>query len=329
MAVNHLGKKGMFLTFMSISIIAAVIIMFTPSDINLRKDISVIKTRVSNVNDYILDLENVYLERTLQATGRKTIIALINYMDTRKEFLTDLQANFKEVLLNGTIENIPIDDIIGQDIMKGNTYINWTDKVKNISKNTFNVDTDFTIHDIRIYQIRPWFVNVDANISFNVSSETASWNKNVVIKTEIAIENFDDPYYLVITGGDYNNKINKSDVKFDEWHIENVSDHIRYGTYVHWENGNAPSFLMRFTEDISASSCCGIESIVNRDKLVSLGLPADIYLSYVDYLFWTTSAGCVYTVDDINPDNNNFDFEHLVLYNRTLGAIQICPPPPP
>ncbi|MCH8329397.1 MAG: hypothetical protein IIB81_03310 [Nanoarchaeota archaeon] len=59
MEVKQFGKKGMFLTFISIAIIAAAVIIFTPSDINLRKDISVIKTRVTIVNNYVLDLENV------------------------------------------------------------------------------------------------------------------------------------------------------------------------------------------------------------------------------------------------------------------------------
>jgi hypothetical protein len=81
MAIKQFGKKGIFLTFISIAIIAAAILIFTPSDVNLKKDLSVVKTRVSNVNEYVLDLENVYLERTLQATGRRTIIALIKYME--------------------------------------------------------------------------------------------------------------------------------------------------------------------------------------------------------------------------------------------------------
>ena len=79
MAVKNLGKKGIFLTFISIAIIAAIIIIFTPADISLEEDIS-IQTRVSNVNNYVLDLENVYFDRTLQSSGIKTVLALIRYM---------------------------------------------------------------------------------------------------------------------------------------------------------------------------------------------------------------------------------------------------------
>ena len=124
MATKNLGKKGIFLTFIAISIIAALIIIFRPSDLNVGEDSEAIKTRIANVNEYVSDLENVYLERTLHATGIKTINSLILYTEING-FFTDLpafEANFKEVLLNGTIGEAPIDSITGQEIMKDNTY---------------------------------------------------------------------------------------------------------------------------------------------------------------------------------------------------------------
>ena len=80
MAIRKLNKKGLFLTFISIAIVAAMIAIFTPPNISLEKDISAVKARVENVNEYVFDLENVYLENTLNAIGRRAIIALIDYM---------------------------------------------------------------------------------------------------------------------------------------------------------------------------------------------------------------------------------------------------------
>ena len=341
MAIKQLGKKGMFLTFISISLIAVLIIIFTPSDITLRKDASVVETRASNVNNYVLDLENVYLERTLHATGTKTIIALIEYMEAEtirtgtEVFLTDFEADFKQVLLYGTIGDPPqpIDNFFDPDIMTGNTYDDWIDKIIITAKDVFNVDTTFTINGIKVYQIRPWFVDVDADVSFSVYSETASWNKeNAIIKAEIEIENFNDPYYLVSTGGSYANKIRKSGTKFDEWNIEKVKDFIRDGNYTHWENGNAPSFIMRFTNNLGASSCCGIESLVNPNN------PAisDKDVSYADYKYWSATLLCpnsnLYIVNGItgpSPLFPNFklDLDHVVKYNLLPNAVLKCPPP--
>jgi hypothetical protein len=333
MAVKQFGKKGMFLTFIAISLVAALIIIFTPSGLDLSKDIPVIKTRVSNLNSYVTDLENVYLESTLQVTGRKTIISLILYVNNTQEFLTDFETDFTEVLLSGTINSIPIDDITGQDIMKDSTYPDWINRIINTSKNAFNVDTSFSINDIQVYQITPWSVNVDANLSFNVSSETASWDKeNILISTKINIENLNDPYYLVNTGGSYTNNIKKTGTKFDEWDVEKVKDFIRDGNYTHWENSQAPSFLMRFTNDISPSPCCGIESIVNPNN------PAvsDKDVSYADFLYWSTTADCdnlnLYTIDGISLGGDEFpglklDTSHVALYNLLDEAQQVCPPP--
>jgi hypothetical protein len=352
MAVKHLGKKGMFLTFISIVIIAAAIIIFTPSDINLNKDIPVIKTRVSNVDEYVLDLENVYLERALRATGRNTIKALIGYVEEQGLFstITEFENTFSEVLLCGQVGGIvadctggtPIGNFIDPtymdpDIMVGNTYRDWIDRIVITAQDTFNVDTVYGISNIRVYQTRPWFVNVDADLSFNVSSETASWNKTATIKTEIEVEGFDDPYYLANTGGSYVNKIRQSGTKYDEWDIAKVKDFIRDGNYTHFQNSNAPNFLMRFYNDISSSSCCGIESLVNPNN------PAisDRDVSYIGYKYWSTTPDCddnppiIYlsTETDIESEFNNikFDTSDLARYkirDDPLADIQQeCPPP--
>ena len=330
MAVKQLGKKGMFLTFIAISLIAALIVIFTPSDINLSGDVQAIKTRVSNVNEYVSDLESVYLENALKATGRRTIIALIKYMEAKTMFLTSFDDAFSEVLLDGTIGGILIDDIIDPDIMTDNTYNDLINEIKTTAEQTFNVDTVYDISDIRVYQTRPWFIEVEADIIFSVTSETASWTRDVIIKTEISVENFDDPYYLVNTEGSYINKIRKSDTKFDEWSDEKVIDFIEDGNYTHFEDSQAPSFLMRFYNDISASSCCGIESLVNPNNDAITGKD----VSYVDYKYWSTTGNCndppysIYGVTGI-PNNGfpNFklDFDHVAKYNLLAGAEKICP----
>jgi hypothetical protein len=353
MAVKQLGKKSMFLTFISIAIIAAAIIIFTPSDINLRKDIPVIKTRVSNVNEYVLDLENVYLERTLHASGTKTIIALTRYMTEEtistgvEVFFSNVEGNplyfqdvFSEVLLEGKIGGVDIDDYYPETIMSGNNYDDWLSEIKTTAESTFNIGTVYGISDIRIYQTKPWFVDVEADVSFNVSSETASWNKTATIKTEIEIEGFHDPYYLVKTGGLYKSIINKSGTKFDEWEVEKVKDFIKDGNYTHFENSQAPSFIMRFTDDMSTSDCCGIESLVNPNKL---NAPYnDRALSYVDYKFfpsWQSPPLCseatptLYIETDIQSEfyKIKFDFNDLARYkirdDPLADVQQECPPP--
>ncbi|MEK6968289.1 MAG: hypothetical protein AABX51_06675, partial [Nanoarchaeota archaeon] len=213
LAKKQLGKKGIFLTFIAISLIAAFILIFLPSGISLKKDIPVISTRVTTINEYVVDLENVYLEESLQASGTKTVTALIEYMESQNRFLANFEDSFKEVLVEGKINGQPIDSFIEPDIMAGNTYPEWLARIKTTADSTFNIKTNFTAiasNDIKVYQTSPWLLAVDANISFTVDSETASWNKTIIVRSEIDIQNFNDPYYLINTQSLYSNRINKS-----------------------------------------------------------------------------------------------------------------------
>lgn|SRR3989338_5824990 len=330
LAKKHIGKKGIFLTFIAISLTAAFILIFLPSNLSLKNNANAIKTRVITMDEYVIDLENIYLERALQSTGTKATIALIEYMRSQNRFLANFEDSFKEVLLHGTISGQPIDNFIEPDIMSGNTYPEWLERIKSAANPTFNVNTNFgaiSADDIKVYQTRPWFLTVDMNITFSVSSETASWNKNVLASSEIDIQYFSDPYYLINTAGLYPNKINKTDIKFNEWNVNKFRDHIRHGTYAHFENSKAPNFIMRFTNTSLNSSCCGIESMVNPNK-PTIGEDME---SYADYLFFNHSyknkCNELYNLTELWDQYNGFklDFGHLALYNLTsISAIRAC-----
>ena len=341
MAIGKLNKKGLFLTFISIAIVAAMIAVFTPPNISLEKDISAVKARVENVDDYVFDLENVYLENTLNAIGRRAIIALIDYMQEEtirtgtEVFLADFHAAFSEVLLDGKIGGVPIDNFIEPNIMTANTYNDKLNEIKNKAQKSFNVGTSFnpvTPNDIRVQQLTPWFVNVEMDVSFTVTTAegTATWTRNVTIITDIAVERLKDPYYLVKTNGAYENIINRTGTKFDEWNANKVKDFIRNGNYTHFQSSNAPNFLSRFINDVAASSCCGIESLVNPNN------PAisNKDVSYADYRYWSDAANCaspprsLFRVNAINAEfpNFKFDLDHLAKYKLTADQ-QLCPPP--
>ena len=342
MAVKNLGKKGIFLTFISIAIIAAIIIIFTPSDISLEEDIS-IQTRVSNVNDYVLDLENVYMDRTLQSSGIKTILALIRYMTEEtirtdsEVYLSDFQADFTEVLQFGTISGVDIDTYYPETIMTANTFNDWLNYINTTANSAYNVDSSFIVNSITVTQTRPWFLDVEADITFSVTSETATWNKDAIIKSEINIENFNDPYYLVKTSGSYVNKIRKSPTLFSDWNVDELGSFIRSnGNYTHFEGSNAPNFMGKFTNDLTPSSCCGIESFVNPNNPA---IPT-LDVGYEDYEYWSTTPDCdatppylnLYLVTGLSGPSDEFpglkvNFDSRVAYNLVADTTQTCGQP--
>ena len=335
-------KKGIFFTFIAITIIAVFIVVFKPSsDIALKKDTQAIKTRIISVDNYVSDLEARYLETVLRSASYKTILSLIYYMNVTNSYISNFDATFSEVILNGSIlkpgeDHMPIDTITGKKIMDNNTITNWTTRIVEAAKDTLNVETNISIHNVSINQLTPW--DIEAKLIFNISvkSEVAEWNKSTSITTTFSLEEFPDPYYLVNTDPSYTNNIKRSSVTFDEWNLTYVREHLRNGTYVYWQNPNAPSFLMRFTNTITSSPCCGIESLVNPNMIT----PSDQIESYVDYILFDpiNNIPCTELYNITKPPTNlglwdefpyfKLDIDHVTKYNITgeyaIKTLETC-----
>lgn len=337
-------KKGIFFTLIAITIMALFILIFTPqADVSLEKDEKSVAARISSIDNYVNDLQNRYLEDTLRASTYKAILSMIYYMNATGNYMADLDSAFYEVILNGTIIDPPgsgnhenIDSIIGRKIMENSTLSNWSDKITLIAMDALNVNTTIKVVNASVYQNKPWEIYSKIDLNLSVYSSVAQWNKSISVITAISIEDFLDPYYLVNTRGvdaSYANQIKESGLQFSQWNISHVREHLRNGTYVHWQDSDAPSFLMRFTNTISNSSCCGIESLVNPNKIA----PSDQSESYADYLFWVHkfNKNCTQIFNITNPlteggvwDEFRFfklDFNHVTRYNITSNdAVVNC-----
>lgn len=324
------NKRGIFFTFIAILLMMVLMILFKPeTELSFNKDIPVIKTRVTKINDFVNDFENSYLPNSIASSSSRTLTSLTYYMDVENKFLTNLQDNFKEVLLDGTIQGTPIDSITGETLMTGNTLKDWINKFKQSAKDILNVDLECAIGDLNIYQETPWFIDIKIEINYSISSETASWARNyTLIKTKLSIDRLYDPLYYKETDGAYKKKISKTDIKFDEWNAKNLSLFIEEEEYVHWQGSNAPNFLMRFTNDLTSSSCCGIESAVNPDELA-----VQKYRVYIDYLFFDSAVGdcsspdVLYTITHPDIDSRfKLDWSNVAKYDVTEDASELhCP----
>ena len=327
-AIKIRPKKGIFFTFIAITIMAVFILVSTPqADTSLQKDTQAIRTRISSVDTYVDDLENRYFETVLRATTYKTILSLIFYINSTGSYITDMDSAFSEVMLTGKIGGMPIDSITRKKIMENNTLADWNDRIIKTSKDTLNANTTIIINKVSVFQTKPWDIESLMEVNFTVKSNVAEWKKSATITTTIDIEGFHDPYYLVNTNKEYTNQVKKSTVESNKWDTAKVREHLRNGTYVYWENSDAPSFLMRFTNTISSSSCCGIESFVNPNKIS----PSDQRESYVDYLFWShkfaNNCTQLYNITGLWDEFRYFklDLAHVARYNITAqDAVVTC-----
>ena len=315
-----MGRKGIFFTFIAITIMAVFIIIFTPqSGVSLQKNSQALKTRIGSVDGYVSDLESSYFETVLRATTFKAVLSLIFYVNSTGSYLTDFDSAFSEVMVTGRINGLPIDSITGKKIMENSTLTDWNNKIISTAKDTLNVNTTITIINVSASQSKPWNIDSRLLVNFTVASNVAEWKKSSAVTATIGIEGLHDPYYLVNTDKAYTNQIKKSTVEFNQWSIEKVREHLRNGSYMYWQNSDAPSFLMRFTDSISPSGCCGIESFVNPNKIT----PSDRIESYMDYLFWTHkfAGNCtqLYNITGLWDEFKFFklDLGHMAKYNIT------------
>lgn len=326
--MGTLNRKGIFFTFIAITVMAVFIIVSTPqASVSLQKDTQSIKTRITSINNYVGDLENNYFETVLRATTFKTMLSLIFYINSTGNYLANFDSAFSEVATTGRINGILIDTITGKKIMENNTLTDWGNRIIVTAKDTLNVNTTIIINNVSALQTQPWGIDSRLSVNFTVLSNVAEWKKSATITTAIGIEGFHDPYYIVNTNKAYTNQIRKSAVEFNQWNITKVREQLINGTYIYWQNSDAPSFLMRFTNTISPSSCCGIESFVNPNKIS----PSDRIDSYIDYLLWThkfaNNCTQLYNITGLWDEFRYFklDFEHLTRYNITSqDAVKTC-----
>lgn len=338
-------KKGIFFTFLAVTIAIVFAFIFTPqSGVSLERNAEALKSRIGSLDNYVSDLQNRYFENILRATGRKAISSLISYVEVKKDFIpdSDFDEIFAEVMMEGTISeplgsttHVRIDSITKKNIMEGNTLTNWNDKIKEAAADTLNADTIINIEpsSIKASQKSPWNVELEMELGFIVKAEdiNAKWEADALkVKTNINILGFNDPYYLVKTNPTYKNQIKSSSVKFNEWDLAKVVAHLNNNEYVHWENSETPSFLMRLTGTLAESKCCGIESFV-KPSIVS---PSEQTEVYIDYLFWNPSSNptCptplsgdpeLYTITGLPPEFK-LDPESVIKYNLQSNAVPAC-----
>jgi len=284
--MEKMNKKGIFFTFAAIALSIIIILSFNVyTDYRLNDKMGVIEIRVNTMNNFIKDLEND-IGNVIFIAGFRSLLSLEDYMMGHDEFFNvvdtpTLASAFDEVFRLGTIqygtgtENMPL--------MKNNTFINWTTKIKEQADKT-DISLDFTINSVTISQSDPWLVNIKVNLDIDVqdNKNTASWkidNKDYTKK--INITGFVDPLYLVNTDGVANNTMRET--PFTSWPAD-LSAHLTNAYYR--EHSDAPNYLMRFENNLVSDSN-GIESLVTL-RLKGKGLSINAK-SAVDYIYFDSS----------------------------------------
>ncbi|MFP4118113.1 MAG: hypothetical protein ACLFTR_04275 [Candidatus Woesearchaeota archaeon] len=153
--------------------------------------------------------------------------------------------------------------------------------------------------NINVEQTLPFSVTISFSISFNVSVRdgSASWHhEDVSIEADVSLTGLPDPMYTLGTmrvfGHDmqFNNSIREDSrsSRNDSQSVVALYDEMRYVA----APGLAPSFFQRMVNSPNPSDCCGIESLVNINRMYGLDvnhsvMPDDWFRrSNVDYKYF-------------------------------------------
>lgn len=286
----------------------------------LKDEIEVIEIRVDTMNDFVKDLEND-IENAIFISGFRSLLSLEDYMMKYDNFIdnlgTSLNTAFSESFRLGKITGTSGTDKM--HLMENNTFINWTAKMKEQANKT-DISLDFTINSVSIAQTEPWMVGVTVNLDINVkdNKNTASWvidDKSYTKK--INITGFVDPLYLVNNNGLINNTIRKTTVP--DFLGGNLATHLNNNYYT--ENTDAPSYLMRFENDLG-SSANGIESLANVGSISSIGLGPSGKTA-VDHLYFSSTITTDCRIEGMEVSHPWFYLDylpnppnHLAFYGR-------------
>ena len=309
--------------------LGAVIFFLSPkSEPKLQNEDIADSKRIESVDKIVASLSGSLTKTIADATVYRALLSMTLYINKTGKYLDKENFNkyVTDIMYNGTLNGTSIDSITGQKIMENMTLRNWTQRVSAIINGAYKINLSGYNINATVTQMQPWQVQIFITANYSVISEAASWEGPVALTSQIDIEEMIDPYYLRETNGLVPRIITKNNLLFFQWNITNLREAVRNATYTHWPESKAPSFLMRFVNQTSNSSCCGIESMVNPNQVTN----PDRIGSYVDYYFFSnrfTSLNCSALYNISNPPTSiglwdefsylKLDFESMTRYNVT------------
>jgi hypothetical protein len=261
MAIN---KKGQFFTLIAVMILILFIASYEVYSIH--DDRSSVKKRISTMDSFLSSFEQD-LAREMYIFGFRAVFVCQDYTAKTGEYISDTNEFFKEAFFNGTLNGNYSNVLMGAtlpDILTSS----------NTKASLINVNIEMNNSQISVYQEDPW--NLAVVFSFNLTmkdeSGLASWEKQEKIKAIVPIEGFEDPIYIVNTGGKLAYRINRTIYEgsfVSGSDVTNLTKQIKRRYYS--ANPDAPSFLKRMQGDLSADPE-GIESLVDIDALSQQGI---------------------------------------------------------
>ncbi|MFH8119700.1 MAG: hypothetical protein QXS37_02755 [Candidatus Aenigmatarchaeota archaeon] len=318
--------KGIFFSLIMIFIIAYLFMFLSlqRSMVSLYSSQRTVKNRVEAMLNFY---ESVVRDsrKSMEIIAQRAACSAINYVVTKGFPLQSSNESIAELILEGTINSE------SQGLMEGSTVKDWEDSIEYLGS-LQGFDVKVKIQDLLIEPEDSYHLSISYRILVEIYDDNIKANLTKVSREKIimSIENMEDPIYPLNTLGRVVNVIRPSPywLNYSSEDLTNLKEDLN-NSYYHPSLYGA-SFLDRLEgkffvqEKYWKSNPIGLESFVNKDKIIKAGLPVDTYATNIDYLYFSKSSVTAYSIPGM-PTNFRLDNEttlegktHLQIYNVTV-----------
>jgi len=311
MEIKFQNKRGQVITLIALALIMLLFVSYGiyttfPNDDGIQK-------RVKTMDNHLFSMKQD-LERNLYVSGFRTIFLAQTEIANSGTYIENFESFFNESVYNGTVSGEPKEIMVGATI---NDIINSL----NQSASKLNLDLHIYNVEVSVGQDNPWNVFVEMNFTLNLSDKggLASWYTNESIKSEIGVENFEDPLYLIETSGRVTKQINQTiyeGIYTSGSDVSNLLNHLETGYYS--AHSDAPSFIDRLEGNLVENEN-GIESFVYVPDLSNQGISVKDK-SIVDHIYFSLNNPSTSQVSGM-PAWFKIDSTHESKYNITSLVI--------
>lgn len=305
---RHFGmnRKGIFFTLIVIAAISLFLISYT--FYRNYSDRATTHDRISSLNTFIFSIEE-NLERQIFISGFRSLFIMQTESVENGVYIQNVTSSLNDLFFNGSYNTKE------QPIMIGATFEDIQEAI-NQKANKVNANIILTNPSIYITQSDPWNVDVVFTVDVNAQDQgnLVTWNKTQTYTAKVPIKDFEDPLYLIHTGGVITNKIEKT--PFTDFSSGSVASNIINHTINRYykTSNQAPSYLNRLQGSSEASEF-GIESLVYIPQLSNQGITIQDK-SIVDYIYFSSSFPVACRITG-TPNWFKIDQAHLPQYNLT------------
>lgn len=312
-----MNRKGLLYISMAVIFVVLFGVLYLAQDsYRLQDREDVITSRAHTMDDFVKNLD-VDIDRAAYIAGFRALLGTEEYLSQRGLFFDNRSAMedaFREVFINGSYNGTAL------AIMQDANFGEYLSRVRTQAAG-IGLETSINITDVDLEQVSPWHVHITFEGAFNISNADHQlwWDYEKNFTTDVSIIGLKDPLYTVNTLGRV--PITVHEYPLPPTGFVNDSDNdtavlkgFIQGSYYR-ASTSAPSFLQRFTNDLSPSPN-GIESLVYLPSLSDQGIVVKEDRSVVDYLYFSTNPDsstdrCSIQNMVFTPDWFRIDAAHL------------------